>query len=211
MLLVMVAASLAARVVASSRSMKISANIRASLGERLILGPMFPCRCDGHHKMSCGREYPPLLRSAVWPRSCDASASTSARSTADPERATTPSAGVLAPAAESARGILRASAGSQRKGEGSRNGWRGRSWRRRREPPGRATSRARLKQNRDHLLTAAPIFGTNDNVFNYPARNGRELRISCGIFCGGSNALPARTARAVPPISRPAPAPASPW
>jgi len=37
---------------------------------------MFPCRCDGHHKMWCGREYPPLLRSAVWPRSCDASTST---------------------------------------------------------------------------------------------------------------------------------------
>src|SRR6476469_2535744 len=71
----MVAASLATRAVASSRSMKISADIRASLGEEAILGPMFPCRCDGHHKMSCGREYPPLLRSAVWPRSCDASAS----------------------------------------------------------------------------------------------------------------------------------------
>jgi hypothetical protein len=103
-LLVMVAASLAARAVASSRSKKISANIRASLGETPIMDPMFPCRCDGHHKMSCGREYPPLLRSAVWPRSCDASASTSARSTADPERATTPSAGALTPAAESARG-----------------------------------------------------------------------------------------------------------
>ena len=74
------AASLAARAVASSRSMKISADIRASLGESLILGPMFPCRCDGHHRMSCGREYPPLLGSAVWPRSCDAS--TSARSAA---------------------------------------------------------------------------------------------------------------------------------
>jgi len=72
----MVAASLAARAVASSRSMKISADIRASLGEEAILGPMFPCRCDGHHKMWCGREYPPLLRSAVWPRSCDASTST---------------------------------------------------------------------------------------------------------------------------------------
>src|SRR6476469_7720583 len=75
----MVAASLATRAVASSRSMKISADIRASLGEEAILGPMFPCRCDGHHKMWCGREYPPLLGSAVWPRSCDASASTSAR------------------------------------------------------------------------------------------------------------------------------------
>jgi hypothetical protein len=81
-LLVMVAASLATRAVASSRSMKISADIRASLGEEAILGPMFPCRCDGHHKMWCGREYPPLLGSAVWPRSCDASASTSARSAA---------------------------------------------------------------------------------------------------------------------------------
>ncbi len=78
MLLVMVAASLATRAVASTRSMKISANIRASLGERLILGSMFPCRCDGHHKMSCGRECPPLLRSAVWPRSCDASTAISA-------------------------------------------------------------------------------------------------------------------------------------
>ena len=57
----MVAASLAARAVASSRSMKISADIRASLGERPILGPMFPCRCDGHHKMSCGRAAPTSL------------------------------------------------------------------------------------------------------------------------------------------------------
>jgi hypothetical protein len=39
----------------------------------------------------------------------------------------------------------------------------------------------------------------------------RRVRIFCGIFCGGSNALPARTARVVPPILRPAPAPASRW
>jgi hypothetical protein len=49
-LLVMVAASLAAHAVASSRSMKISANIRASLGEAPVMDPMFPCRCDGHHR-----------------------------------------------------------------------------------------------------------------------------------------------------------------
>ena len=65
-LLVMVAASLAARAVVSNRIMKISADIRASLGEEGILGSMFPCRCDGHHKMSYGRKYPLFTVPVLW-------------------------------------------------------------------------------------------------------------------------------------------------
>jgi hypothetical protein len=61
-LLVMAAASLAALTVASSRSMKISANIVVlPWVERTTLAQFFPRYCDGHHKMSRqGANAPPL-------------------------------------------------------------------------------------------------------------------------------------------------------
>ena len=56
-LLVTVAASLAARAVASSRSIKISANIVVPPLERgRHWAQCSRCRCDGHHEMSLGRE-----------------------------------------------------------------------------------------------------------------------------------------------------------